>query len=390
MMLEREIKEDKRLSMALCGMYVSLYIANYTGVMSTKVTSSLLLWLSSFSKFVPIILVISCAVIIARRINGTLCFTVLSLLLIYELNSVVVVNSFTNEYFKYFITICLPCMILMSQIKMYTYFIQYMRISAVIVTFAGCLLTIIISENNGLSNSYYMGFSNISAFFCLFLIDWAFEKRKIKCIILILLSLFVILMLGSRGAIISIVFFFIIKALISNRLSLVRKIVIVIIVASVVIFYKQIFEWIYNIGTHFGIYSRTLFVMENDLSHMSGRDNIYAEVWREICKNPFKIRGIAFDRGFFGTYPHNIALELMYQFGIVFGGTAVIAIIIAVVRQLGKISRIDDADSTVGILLVAAGVMSLIFSNTLWKSMYFWTWLGYTISEINHSRKAIS
>ena len=138
-----------------------------------------------------------------------------------------------------------------------------------------------------------------------------------------------------------------------------------------------IFDSLFNIFQTFGFRSRTLsLVINNAVFQDSGRSYIYDAMIQELFKNPLKIHGIASEYAFTGgAYAHNFILELLFDFGIFFGGFAVLYILFQAFETLLCFIKRGNANDSVNFILFSSSFLSALVSGTIWASVYFWLWL---------------
>lgn len=374
--LSRQIRDDKHLSITLLSILVSLYLTNYISIAGMKYAA--LTEYSSYVKYIPFICLLFNGWKIITKLDVKILLWLSGIGCLYFISYLIFQNESLVEYFEYFITICMPGFILIYQIHDDTYFMKYLRMFAIAATFAGGALIWIIISMGKFENEYYMGFSNISALFAVVLFGLFVETKKQRHFIYFIVSVITILITGSRGALISLAFFVVVYIYSNKSWTSMEKLAAMMLIICLAVFYQEIFEMMYNICKKMNINSRTLYLMSSDVKHMSGREDIYGDVWKSICESPLAVRGIAYDMEVFETYPHNIAFELLYQFGVLVGGPMICWIFAKAMKQISGATKKDDK---LVLILIASGIMSLIFSNTLWKSIYFWLWIGYSVKK---------
>lgn len=150
-----------------------------------------------------------------------------------------------------------------------------------------------------------------------------------------ILGLFYILLYGARGAFISGLATIAVYLISFSKVS-VKKIVMVLLTLIISILVATNLDQI--IQTLFGNYqnSRTLrLITAGRLTDGVGRDLRYAAVLKNISffpKGLFSDRLIILKEVSVVSYPHNLFLELLYQFGLVIGGALCIVIIINFIK----------------------------------------------------------
>ena len=78
------------------------------------------------------------------------------------------------------------------------------------------------------------------------------------------------------------------------------------------------------------------FIIEGDITASKGRESLAKQAVEAIIENPMWGYGITADRAMFGIYPHNMFLEILCQYGIVFGSLLIITMLVITVIALLK------------------------------------------------------
>lgn len=142
-----------------------------------------------------------------------------------------------------------------------------------------------------------------------------------------LCMLFVIFSVGSRGALVTVILFGLVRYF-WGKVSVSKFFIYAIVL---IIFFEFLFtplvEFIADILDAANVNSRTLRLLVDGelLSYVSGRDDLSKMAWSLIDKNPFIGNGVWADRQYMGIYCHNIVLELLLDFGYII--TGIIALI---------------------------------------------------------------
>ncbi len=178
------------------------------------------------------------------------------------------------------------------------------------------------------SNSYSMFYSYaiaVPSMFCLTRIIRGEKKEKLY-IIPFALFLFVNIKSGSRGTILCYVLLLILDLLCfsKNKKKIRYTIIICAIVGLTLAFWDQIITAMINIFPD----SRNIRLLANGLAlYDSGRADYYDRLISELLNNPLAIRGLYSDRLLitnysdnleilWGSYAHNIFLEMIFQLGV--------------------------------------------------------------------------
>ena len=116
------------------------------------------------------------------------------------------------------------------------------------------------------------------------------------------------------------------------------------------------------------------FVSSGNLANLTRRDIYYKAILSEIIKKPLAIRGINSEYLLLDAHAHNIFLELIYQFGIILSFPLILSIIYYSYKTLKLNRKIITND--IVIILFCISLPPLMVSGSLWKTMYFWTWIS--------------
>ena len=134
--------------------------------------------------------------------------------------------------------------------------------------------------------------------------------------LLFIITVLVVVLFGSRGALLFIVTYLLYRILFKSNVS--KKIVFFLCVGICLLLLPQII----NCLESFDSLSRSvqLILSGSFFSHDSGRTDIYELVLLHIAEAPLFGHGIGADRFYLnGFYAHNIILEMMLQYGIIAG-----------------------------------------------------------------------
>jgi O-antigen ligase len=189
---------------------------------------------------------------------------------------------------------------------------------------------------------------------------------------------------GTRGALIVIIiiplmyFLYLFK---KNRMKLIRKLFLFSTLVTVAIL---MFNTFFN--TEIIEFSLKRFALFFDRSSQSndnwaggsGREYLYSLAWSIFRENP--ILGIG-PMGFLkmaGTYPHNIFLELLVDYGIL-GFTIGTTFIGFVILKYFRASKYNIAVSIMLMMFIAELIRNL-FSGTFYSSYILWFFIGYGLA----------
>lgn len=219
-----------------------------------------------------------------------------------------------------------------------------------------------------------------------------FIKFKFFDIFLIILSLTAIITVGSRGPLLSYLLYMlllIIKYLSQNKLKIKTWIIfllLILVLSIVVINFNLLIEELNKILINNGIQSRTTYLLlSDDVDFSTGRSDIFSITIKNISAKPILGHGIGGDRLFLnGTYPHNIFLEIVSQFGIILGFIFCIILIFYWIKSM--FFNKNKVEQDLVIIFAGIGLFSLFFSGTYLTSSNFWLFMSICISSIHFRR----
>lgn len=212
------------------------------------------------------------------------------------------------------------------------------------------------------------------------------KEKKFKYIVLATLSLIQIIMYASRTAILSYLIFVILYIIFfdKNRSKNKRIITLSVVFFGFLLLTSSSFiRWIGLITSKFGLSSKILnSFVQNDFSLDGGRVYLYTQGIKIIKENPWGI-GVFGDRYHLNVYVHNIALELLIDFGWILGAIIIISLIIIFI----KLFKCKNADWKVLFLLFfSLSMIRLVVSYSFWTESNFWGMLGVCHSALEQKK----
>lgn len=198
-------------------------------------------------------------------------------------------------------------------------------------------------------------------------VSW--DKKKWLPAILTIVSILLLIVVGSRGASLS-VLVYIALLLITKLVGGERKRVFValsIFVVALLALGSYYYNEVTNLIDSGELYSRNLAKLDDSsfFSH-DDRDEIKAVIERGIDKTPFGY-GILGDRiimkneHYEGVYAHNLLLELRSDFGILLGP---VIFLLLLVKMFLAFRRLDGTRKDFLVMLIPAGFLKLLFSGS--------------------------
>jgi len=253
---------------------------------------------------------------------------------------------------------------------------------AFIIFILGTFLWILIFTGNAIAGVYSMSLSYYMLLPALVFLGKVFEGNKPVFIIYFLIALMVILAFGSRGALLCITIYVILRVASPKQKFSSTKILIygvagIILVISI-LNYERILLYINKMFLEYGIQSRTINLLLQDEVSLSGRDSIVQTVWNEIILSPILGIGVAGDfRIIEGSYVHNFIIEVMGNFGIPVG------ILLLGFLMLILVTTISFSKNYNLIALwISLGFVHLMMSSSYIIDVKFWIFFGILILSL--------
>lgn len=129
------------------------------------------------------------------------------------------------------------------------------------------------------------------------------------------------------------------------------------------------------------------FIVEDELANTSGRDAIAEKIFVAITQDPFGGYGFMGDRSIVGTYCHNIVLEILCSYGIVFGGIGIITILSMVVLSIKR--SWGNPVSWLMVMSACLVFVKLMFSSSYVFEPYFYMLLGLSIGSTRRCKSSV-
>jgi len=195
---------------------------------------------------------------------------------------------------------------------------------------------------------------------------------------LLLFALLIVVFVGGRGPLVSIISSILLIEMIMNGINL--KLIKSVLISAVLII--GVVYIVRNIQIE--AFSRSFYrinmlvdsiITGDAFDASSGRDRIYEIAWSHFLENPYWGLGFAGFIKKYNGYPHNIVLEFLADYGLI-GSTFLISFFTYVFKPLFN----DLRNNQTMILFVAVflvNLFSLMFSHTFLASNIFWFYFGY-------------
>lgn len=385
----RAIKEDRRISLAIMSTFAVLTI-QYLILFYFRISNSHLGgYIQLLSKgLAGLLYLIALSTVIKRHwlmLAGTYVLVVCIFLynyFIFPQNS----TTLMSIVFPFFFT-CIPAFVYSYSINNKNVLMDMTyKISDIVFVFGTVIALLIFTKRisigtYSMSLSYYMLLPAVINMYRFFIKKSSISM--IKCIV----SMGIILSIGSRGAVMCFGVYIILAAVknikkLTYTRALIYSTVFSVLIAGI-IYFENILTFAYQILFNLGIKSRTLLLFIQDPLHSSGRDWRYEEIISKIQENPILGIGIAGDRVFLGGYSHNIFIEIFSGFGIIIGFIIILAIVLICYKTMFSKYKFE---ANIIIVWFSIGFVPLMVSGSYLTEFKFWIFLGLAIRMIMEKR----
>ena len=204
----------------------------------------------------------------------------------------------------------------------------------------------------------------------------------------------ILLAIGVRGVYISIALFFLLIMLNTSFFVRNKKPIMVISIFFIFLLFsvdwfdliEKIRIWLANYDIE--VYAlEKYFIMFSNEDVSNGRSQLYGNAISGFISSPIWGNGLGvFEQRNEGLYVHNIFLEVLYEGGIMLS----VVFIYGFIRFLKLVYRCREIEKdcyTFVLMLFVLGCSILLFSNTLWRVVTFWLFLGVTFNKFKYVKK---
>ena len=366
--------------------YTSLILATYMQFPLLMLQSLCYLFLGE-SAFIHNIVLVLAVVFMLICIPVWIKYKLINICLIYGMVLFIYLTQYAlfsenrpyfEEYTFSLFFICLPCCINVSILGDSVNHIFWLKRMSILIFIIGEAYFISVFMIGGQNLTYSMSYSYYMLLPALFFIYFYYKYKSIAYMVLSILSFISMFLIGSRGAAITWILYFVISFFISKN-KITYKGIVVIAFTLFLMFYQKLLDWINKILLNFGIQSRSLLLLEQGqlLNHDSGRGNLRQITINIIREHPFLGNGVGSDYRILGEYTHNIVLDLFMHFGIVVGSMFLMGIIVIV-----AVGFLKSKDKQFALVFISYGAIPILVSGTYLSASNFWIMLGFLFSQI--------
>ncbi len=385
-------KADLKISIALMASFVVLTIQYFILVYFNLIGGSTTTTIQLMSKgFVGLAFLYALPVVLKRssvksiQVYFIASFIFLLHYYIFPQNRAYMMNLLFPVFFM-----SLPAFIYSFSIRDFSILKETMKKSSYVIFILGVLLGVLIFSGKSSAGTYSISLSYYMLLPTIMFIDELFNKLSIKVALFLGLSLLVILALGSRGAVLCVIVFVLLKIIkLKNKLTIRKVLTYTGLFGISLISYinlNRIFEKMYLILLNFGIKSRSLQLFLSNEVYLSGRDTIYKKVFTEFTNNSIFGIGIGGDRRILdgqNAYAHNLFLELLGNYGIAMGSIFIVALSILIINGLLIKEKVKYEMFAIWISL---GFVHLMISSSYLTDIKFWIFTGLIINIVSRPK----
>ncbi len=290
------------------------------------------------------------------------------------------INNYTQALVDIVVISCTLFLTAVSVRDFDTLFDVLLRWSPVVI-FASIFMVVctsIIGVVGTAETSYNMSLSYYILIPSMVIIIGFIEKKKISYLALFLISLAVIVIMGSRGPMLCIGLFLLLYTIKTFRITLKSISVLAIgALCALIVFtnFESIATGIYQWLLSHNIDSRTLLkIIQGSLFDDSNRIHIIEDAMNIVKDNVFGI-------GFMGNLStHNIAIENVLWFGIIIGMLLNVILFAFIVRTIIMKINLQDKRSILTTAFFCYAVPDALLNLTVWGKDMFWIYIAFIIT----------
>ncbi len=263
---------------------------------------------------------------------------------------------------------CVPLAVISTKVKDYKIFIDQTNAANMFVMILCVLSWLLTMRQDG--HFTYGNYNMVIGYTLLFPLFYHVVKgcKEKKYLIFAFLEAVVVITYGSRGQLFCIIVFsslFTLKGIKTDKRVL-ALILLVIFAGLSAIFYQEFIGGIASIIDKIG--SRTLsMLLRGRITYGTGRVEIWAQSWERILQKPFLGWGICGELAYMTSSPHNIFLEIMLHYGIIFGTVINLWMIGFIIKFL-----LGRKLNTELLIMFCSSFIPLLLSNTYTETPVFW------------------
>jgi hypothetical protein len=298
-------------------------------------------------------------------------------------------NTYQRQLIFGMFFLCLPSFIYSSAIDDWETLRDVMNEASFIVLSLGTLLAIMVLSGHASVGAYSMPLSYYLVLPAVVFIDAFLDRLSSRYLVFSLLSVFLIMAIGARGPMMCILTFVTLRLVRPHKklghAHVFAYLVVLSLTMIVGLSLDNVLTSINLFLSRFDISSRSIVLFLRPGLYLSGRDVLYNTVAAEIANNPFKGIGIGGDRRVLGgSYVHNIVIEIMANYGIVFGTLFISMLLVLMIRYFMAPKKHQYG---MFVIWLSVGMIPLAVSGSYLESMSYWIFLGLISKDIDSSSR---
>lgn len=289
-------------------------------------------------------------------------------------------NDFNSNPAYQLFAFSLPAYIFMRYITDYDQLYKTLSYFAMSVVLCSLGIFIILVVND--SQPEYMDFSYNMLFSVLFLTIYFFEKKKPLCLIAAIIGIGLVFFAGARGPLmcycIGLAAYLLMRDIPRSK-KIIWIVVLVVLSTIVMLLWQQLLTLLLNFTEWIGIKSRSIeMLMNGEFTSDSGRGQIQAEI---ASKFSLFGSGIFGDRvAGKGHYAHNLLIELISQWGLIFG--IVFIVVLAILFYHGIRTKNYNLRLIILILLASSSLKLMLSGSYLVYNSSFFLLVGACVDSL--------
>ena len=314
-----------------------------------------------------------------------------------------ILNSYYEGYYlkigyELFFT-SIPFYVLVRCIKDYSQLKKYITITSIFISASMFVLIFIFNIDKEVTYSQSAAYMLLPA--AVISLNVLFEKIDIIHLANALVATSLIIGSGARGPLVCIVLFIATKIILQTMSGFKNMITIIIIATFFVFnikrFWSAIILGLQEISIKYGLSERVISaLMNNNFFEDSERASLRDISLKIISESPLWGTGIAKDRLILtkslgrsltealGLYPHNLILEILLQFGMLFGILIIVFLVYLIMTALMK-TKDNDLKDILSIFL-AIGLYPLFLSGSYLGAPLFFAFLGFCVNALKMTK----
>lgn len=226
-------------------------------------------------------------------------------------------------------------------------------------------------------------------------IYFAIKEKKILYLLSTIASVLVILGIGSRGPLLCIAVFIILYLLEDFKRNKLIILFFTLLVCFTFFNYTNILNGLIDFFEKYDINSRTLYkIRDGSIENDNGRGNIQEVAWNQLKDHPIlgtgigveriKINQLIMNKDMGSSYPHNIIVEIMTQYGYIIGTMIILYLSCLFIISLLKSNSFERE---LLIIIFSTEIIRLMLSSSYLRSSFFFLWLGLSINIVYRKRR---